>query len=242
MWPWDQKLKPDTLKGTQSCQEWPPSSQRGKLKPRWLSTTSSVSCTMSLGVPLGLKQQKRASSGKRVQQLFLNLSPCFLPSQFSSECSKSITLQQGQVRLLIPNRNGWVWARHLLSGCWSVSSFSSGSNGHEDAYNEILSNAILLPASHSTLDLLSRPLGCETLAVPASLLPLPSQGAFTLGFEIVLGSTPERKQRDTDDFNLCESPWPPSNSSFYDHKWDTERLSASLGRLGRRRDRELRKM
>lgn len=53
------------------------------------------------------------------------------------------------------------------------------SNGHEDAYNEILSTRDLLPASHSTLDPELRPRWCEDpgCACPA----FPSAGAYLHG-------------------------------------------------------------
>lgn len=154
---------------------------------------------MSLGVPLGLKQQKRAL------RLGRGAGPTALPEPLS------LLFTPPQVFLWVPPNASpckarlGCWSpigtdgstRHLLSGCWSCSlPFSSGlSNGHEDAYNKILSNAD--PFTRIALYLrpwAQTPAGARALAVPAS--PSRPQGAYLhVGFEIVLASTPERTER-----------------------------------------------
>lgn len=111
---------------------------------------------MSLGVPLGLKQQKRAlrlGRGAGPTALPEPLSLLFTPPQVFLRVPPKASPCKARLGCWSPTgKDGST--RHLLSGCWSCSlPFSSGlSNGHEDAYNEIL-----LPASNSTLDPELRP-------------------------------------------------------------------------------------
>ena len=138
-------------------------------------------------------------------QVFLHVPPNASPCKARLGCRSPV------------GRGGSTWP--ILSGCWSCSlPLSSGlSNGHEGAYNEILSNTILLSASHSTLQPWAQtPVGARALAAPASPSglsagDLPSCGIWDCPCEHI-----GTDRADTDDFlNLCESPCAASsNSSF----------------------------
>lgn len=182
-----------------------------------------ASCSMSPGVPLDLKREGKATeegapSRKRGRsnssawtllltppQVFLHVPPNASPCKARLGCRSPM------------GRGGSTWP--ILSGCWSCSlPLSSGlSNGHEGAYNEILSNTILLSASHSTLQPWAQtPVGARALAAPASPSglsagDLPSCGIWDCPCEHI-----GTDRADTDDFlNLCESPCAASsNSSF----------------------------
>ena len=208
-------------KGPSLVRNGPQACHSADVKARWLSTSSRLLFDVSgcaSGFEAGGQSYRRGRSLQeegQVQQLCLNLS---LPASYSSpsfppRAPKCITLQ-GQVRLPLPNGKGWFCMTYIIC---SLPLSSGLSNGHEGAYNEILSNMILLSASPSTLQPWAQtPVGARALAAPASPSgpsagDLPSCGIWDCPCEHI-----GTDRADTDDFlNLCESPCAASsNSSF----------------------------
>lgn len=130
----------------------------------------------------------------QVQQLFLNP----YSSQVLLRVPPKVSPCKARLGCRSPvGRDGST--RRILSGCWSCSlPLSSGlSSGHEDTYNEILSNMdpfIRIALYFTTPS--SDPGWCEGPGCACLVFGPVRGGAYLhVGFEIVLASTSERTER-----------------------------------------------